>query len=262
MRRGRRGARLPRWMADDDVRKAIEVLERLGGNLRSLAELDEDTRIRLVIAAGPAVAAGPLRRRRSARCSFASTSREAARRTATKLDATGIRALRRSRCSARRCRSRSQALDAPVRDDDGEPDPWAQAEAMHVPRVQTRAPLLRVQGRLPRAAPLLRSDVPAVRRAQLARSATRPPICAAASRSSPVRASRSATRPRSCCCGPAPRSIVVTRFPRDAARRFAREPDAAEWTRDCTSTASTCGTRRASSGCARTSSRRCRGSTR
>ena len=52
---------------------------------------------------------------------------------------------------------------------------------------------------------------------------------AGASRWSPARGSRSASRPRSCCCAQGARVIVTTRFPRDAAQRFARVADFAEW---------------------------------
>src|SRR3982750_317876 len=51
-------ARLSRLMADDDAdlldraRKAAELLELLGKDLRGLAKLDEPLRIRLVAAAG------------------------------------------------------------------------------------------------------------------------------------------------------------------------------------------------------------------
>ena len=51
----------------------------------------------------------------------------------------------------------------------------------------------------------------------------------ATSRCSPAGGSRSATRPVSSCSAPAPHLIVTTRFPRDAAVRFAREPDFADW---------------------------------
>ncbi len=53
---------------------------------------------------------------------------------------------------------------------------------------ERRAQVLRVQGRLSRSAPVLRSDVHAVRRRSTGRSATRRPISAGASRSSPARA--------------------------------------------------------------------------
>ncbi len=48
---------------------------------------------------------------------------------------------------------------------------------------------------------------------------------AGASRCSPAAASRSATRPGSSCCARARTLIVTTRFPRDAAARYAQEPD-------------------------------------
>ena len=83
---------------------------------------------------------------------------------------------------------------------------------------------------LPRAALLLRPAVPAVRRAQLRQADQTAGPVAAGRRWSPARASRSATRPRSMLLRAGAELIVTTRFPRDAARRFAREPDFAEWT--------------------------------
>src|SRR5437764_5186626 len=120
--------------ADDDVLKAIQLLERLGGDLRALADLDEETRIRLVTAAGQL--SRPDRYSRKNLGKVLARQRHAAKRDSdrAKLDQTGIRTKRSEPVFRTPLpRPEFQALDAPVRDDDGEPDPWAQAEADHVP---------------------------------------------------------------------------------------------------------------------------------
>jgi len=125
-------------VADDDVIKVIELLERLAQDLPALAALDEPTRVRLVSAAG--VLSRPDRYFRKNLAKVAARQEKSARRQADrdKLDATGIRALRKEPVFRTPLpKPDFQALDAPVRDDDGEPDPWAQAEADHTPRVET-----------------------------------------------------------------------------------------------------------------------------
>ena len=99
--------------------------------------------------------------------------------------------------------------------------------------------------------PLLRPALSVLRATSTSRSAPRRPICAAASRCSPAGASRSATRPASNCCAQARSVIVTTRFPRDCGDALrtgaATSPSGATASR---SSASICGTRRASRGSA------------
>jgi NAD(P)-dependent dehydrogenase (short-subunit alcohol dehydrogenase family) len=120
-------------MSEDDlearVRAAVELLEKLGGELPKLAELDEDLRIRLVTAAGQL--SRPDRYSRKALGKALARQRFRARREADRaiLDQTGIRALRREPVFITPLPRPDQALDAPVRDLEGEPDEWAAAEA-------------------------------------------------------------------------------------------------------------------------------------
>src|SRR5262245_59097859 len=102
-------------------------MEQLAADLRSLAELDEGLRIRLVTAAGQL--SRPDRHSRKALGKVLARQRFRARRDADRavLDQTGIRALRREPVFRTPLPRPAMALDAPVRDD--EPDPWAEAEA-------------------------------------------------------------------------------------------------------------------------------------
>ncbi|TMQ03282.1 MAG: oxidoreductase, partial [Deltaproteobacteria bacterium] len=115
-------------MDDSKVRDAIELLERLGGDLRALAEIDEPLRIRLVTAAGQL--SRPDRYSRKALGKVLTRQRFQARRDAdrARLDQTGIRALRKEPVYRTPLPRPAMALDAAVRDD-GEPDVWTAAEA-------------------------------------------------------------------------------------------------------------------------------------
>ncbi len=119
--------------ADDElsarVRAAVELIEELGGDLPKLAELSEELRVRLVAAAGQL--SRPDRYRRKALGKALMRARVKARREADNavLDQTGIRALRREPVFRTPLPMPTQALDAPVRDDEGGDDPWAAAEA-------------------------------------------------------------------------------------------------------------------------------------
>jgi NAD(P)-dependent dehydrogenase (short-subunit alcohol dehydrogenase family) len=114
---------------DARVVDAIELLEQLGADLRSLAELAEPLRIRLVTAAGQL--SRPDRYSRKALGKVLARQRVKARRDAdrTLLDQTGIRALRKEPVFRTPLPRPAMALDEAVRDD-GEPDAWAQAEAL------------------------------------------------------------------------------------------------------------------------------------
>ena len=120
--------------ADDElsarVRAAVELIEELGGDLREArgarrGAADPARRRRRGSCRGRTATAA----RRSARCSM--RARVAARREADRavLDQTGIRALRREPVFRTPLPMPDQALDAPVRDDEGGEDPWAAAEA-------------------------------------------------------------------------------------------------------------------------------------
>ncbi|MBA3541583.1 MAG: hypothetical protein H0T79_18360, partial [Deltaproteobacteria bacterium] len=112
------------------LQAAIEVLEHYGSDLRRLADLDEETRIRLVSAAGQL--SRPDRYSRKNLGKVLARQRIAAKRGGDQalLDQTGIRALRREPVFRTPLPMPDQALDAPVRDDEGPDDGgWAAAEA-------------------------------------------------------------------------------------------------------------------------------------
>jgi NAD(P)-dependent dehydrogenase (short-subunit alcohol dehydrogenase family) len=254
---------------ESKVREAIALLEQLGGDLRSLAELAEPLRIRLVTAAGQL--SRPDRYSRKALGKVLARQRVAARRDADRamLDQTGIRALRKEPVFRTPLPRPAMALAEAVRDD-GEPDAWAQAEA------------LRAEGGAGAEAAGPAKD------AEAAEAAAGPSGLAGGAEGT-ERGSRGGARvetARLCyvcktefhelhhfydqMCPPCAELnyrkrdqtadlrgrialvtggrvkigyqaamkllragaevIVATRFPRDAARRFAREPDAAAWT--------------------------------
>ncbi|MCW5802920.1 MAG: SDR family oxidoreductase [Deltaproteobacteria bacterium] len=211
---------------------AIEVLEQLGANLASLAVLDEPTRIRLVTAAG--VLSRPDRYSRKALGKALVRARAKAKRAADRevLDRTGIRALRKETVFRTPLpRPANMQLDAAVRDDDGEPDPWAAAEAAREdagPRVETArlcyvckthfhelhhfydqmcAPCAALNWEKRSATADLRGRVALVTGARVK-----------IGYQAAIKLLRAGAE-----------VIVATRFPRDAARRFATEPDAAAW---------------------------------
>jgi len=248
---------------------AVELLEHLGGDLARLADIDEDLRMRLVVAAGRL--SRPDRYARAALGKAVVRARKQARRDAAVavLDQTGIRALRREPVFRTPLPQPEMALDAPPRgDESGAPDPWAVAEALRAePGVDAE----------PEAAAELETD------ADPDTDAAHPPDAATTLRwsSGPSRTmdnrhcyvckadfrelhhfydqmcprcaelnwrKRTATadlRGRIVLITGArvkigyqaaikllragAEVIVATRFPRDAARRFAGEPDAAAW---------------------------------
>jgi NAD(P)-dependent dehydrogenase (short-subunit alcohol dehydrogenase family) len=219
---------------DARVLEAIELLERLGGDLRALAEIDEPLRIRLVTAAGQL--SRPDRYSRKALGKVLARQRVRAKRDADRavLDQTGIRALRKDPVFRTPLPRPKMALDAPVRDD-GEPDAWAEAEARRAEgdpangaRVETARlcyvcktefhelhhfydqmcpPCAELNYRKREHTADLRGRVALVTggRVKIGYQAAIKLLRAGAE------------------------VIVATRFPRDGARRFAREPDAADW---------------------------------
>ena len=115
------------------LRDTIEVLEHLAEDMRRLADIDEDLRIRLVTAAGQLTR--PDRYTRKALGKALTRQKFRAKRDADRaiLDQTGIRALRREPVFRTPLpKPQDMALDAPVRDaaEAGEDvDAWAAAEA-------------------------------------------------------------------------------------------------------------------------------------
>ncbi|MFN0247776.1 MAG: SDR family NAD(P)-dependent oxidoreductase [Kofleriaceae bacterium] len=115
------------------IASAIAVLEYLGEDLRRLAELPEEVRIRLVSAGGQL--SRPDRYSRKQLGKVLARQRVAAKREADRavLDQTGIRLLRKEPVFRTPLpKPREMQLDAPVRDEasDGEVvDAWAAAEA-------------------------------------------------------------------------------------------------------------------------------------
>ena len=109
------------------------LLEELAADSRLLARIDDDTRLRLVRAAGPL--ARPDRYMRKALAKQLHRQKVRAVRSADQavLDQTGIRSLRKEPVFRTPLPKPAQALDAPVRDD-GEPDDggWAAPTATSI----------------------------------------------------------------------------------------------------------------------------------
>src|SRR5450432_4489973 len=128
--------------ADDEFRRrslaSIELLEELAEDLRKLADLDEDLRIRLSTAAGKL--SRPERYQRKNLGKVLARQRFHAKRDADRalLDQSGIRQLRKEPVFRTPLpKPEWTELDAPLRDDEGE-DAWAEAEARReAPRVET-----------------------------------------------------------------------------------------------------------------------------
>jgi len=243
------------------VLDAIELLEQLGGDLRALAELDEPLRIRLVTAAGQL--SRPDRYSRKALGKVLARQRVKARREADRavLDQTGIRVLRKEPVFRTPLPRPAMALDAPVRDD-GEPDAWAQAEARRADGTEgpgdgeaslpdepggpggaaggARAEASGPRVEAARMCYVCKADFHELhhfydqmcppcaelnyrKRDQTADLRGRVALVTGARVKIGYQAAMKLLRAGA-------EVIVATRFPRDAARRFAREPDAAAWT--------------------------------
>jgi NAD(P)-dependent dehydrogenase (short-subunit alcohol dehydrogenase family) len=242
---------------DASVVAAIELLERLGDDLRGLAELDEPLRIRLVTAAGQL--ARPDRYRKKALGKVLARQRVQARRDADRgmLDQTGIRALRRQPVFRTPLPRPAMPLDAPLRDD-GELDPWAQAEAARAAPAAVEAGAAVDAGAAVAAGAASRGApggprVAAARLCYVCKTEFHElhhfydqlcPPCAALnyakrSQSADLRGRIALVTGARVKIGyqaailllrAGAEVIVATRFPRDASRRFAREPDAGDWT--------------------------------
>jgi NAD(P)-dependent dehydrogenase (short-subunit alcohol dehydrogenase family) len=223
----------------DEIEGAIALLERLGDDLRALAELDEATRIRLVTAAGKL--SRPDRYSRKALGKVLARQRVAARRDADRavLDQTGIRALRKEPVFRTPLPRPDMALDAPVRDD-GAADPWAAAEAERAdepavaspggPRVQAarlcyvcKTEFFELHHFYDQLCPPCASFNFA-KREQTADLRGRVALITGARVKIGFQAAVKLLRAGA-------EVVVATRFPRDASRRFAREADAGDWSR-------------------------------
>jgi NAD(P)-dependent dehydrogenase (short-subunit alcohol dehydrogenase family) len=212
------------------LREAIELLEAIGADMRQLADLDEALRIRLVSAAGQL--ARPDRYSRKALGKALARARLQAKREADKaiLDQTGIRALRREPVFRTPLPRPDMALDS--RGDDEAEDAWSRAEAERAeedaPRVED-ARLCYVckthfhvvhhfyDQMCPACAELnwQKRDASADMRGRVALvTGARVKIGYQAA----IKLLRAGAE-----------VIVLTRFPRDAARRYAKEPDAPAW---------------------------------
>ncbi len=218
-------------MSDDleaRVRAAIELIEQLGGDLPRLAELDEELRIRLVTAAGQL--SRPDRYSRKALGKALVRARSRARRDADRalLDGTGIRALRREPVF----RTPLPKPDWPLElADDGAPDAWAEAEARRdeAPRVETarlcyvcKTHFHELHHFYDQLCPPC-AELNFQKREQSADLRGRVMLVTGARVKIGYQAAVKLLRAGADV-------IVATRFPRDAARRYSGEPDAAEWT--------------------------------
>jgi NAD(P)-dependent dehydrogenase (short-subunit alcohol dehydrogenase family) len=223
------------------VLEAIDLLEELAGDLRTLAELDEALRIRLVTAAGQL--SRPDRYSRKALGKVLTRQRYRARRDADRavLDQTGIRALRKEPVFRTPLPRPAMALDAPIRDD--EADPWAEAEAQRAESGASDAEpgsARAVRVETARLCYVCKTEFHELhhfydqmcppcaelnyrKRDQTADLRGRVALITGGRVKIGYQAAIKLLRAGA-------EVIVATRFPRDAARRFAREPDAAAWT--------------------------------
>ena len=216
------------------VRAALDVVEELAGDLRKLADLTEPTRIRLSKAAGELSRPDRYTRKALGKALTRQKFREKRDADRALLDQAGIRALRREPVFRTPLpKPDFAALDAPVRDDEGERDEWAAAEAA------------REDGTAP----------PRVEIARMCYACKREfnelhffydqmcPECAAFNYAKREQSADLRGRVALVTGGRVKIGyqaavmllragadvIVATRFPRDAARRFGREVDAGDW---------------------------------
>ncbi|HEY1558017.1 MAG TPA: SDR family oxidoreductase [Kofleriaceae bacterium] len=211
------------------VRAAIELIEQLGASLPRLAELDEELRVRLVTAAGQL--SRPDRYQRKALGKALVRARVRAKREADRaqLDRTGIRALRKEPVFRTPLPKPEWSLEAA---EDGLPDEWAEAEANRAegPRVATSRLCYVCKTHFHELHHFYDQMCPPCaelnwqKREQAADLRGRTVLVTGARVKIGYQAAVKLLRAGADV-------LVATRFPRDAARRFEREPDAAEWTR-------------------------------
>ena len=219
------------------MRDAIELLEQLGGDLRQLAELDDALRIRLTIAAGNL--SRPDRYSRKALSKAVNRNRKQAERDAERaiLDRTGIRVLRREPVFRTPLPRPEMALDAPLRDDDAAADGWAEAEAR---RAEGAGVAVVDSVAEPRHCYVCKADFHELHhfydqmcgacaelnwRKREASADLRGRVALVTGGRVKIGYQAAVKLLRA-----GAEVIVATRFPRDAARRFAREADAPSWT--------------------------------
>jgi NAD(P)-dependent dehydrogenase (short-subunit alcohol dehydrogenase family) len=216
------------------LREVIELLESLVADPSTVAAIDDELRVRLAVAAGHL--SRPDRYTRKAMNKALLRGRRQARRDAERaaLEQSGIRALRREPVFRTPLPLPAMPLEAPVRDDEGEPDAWAEAEArrdepprqatldaaqhcyvckadfheLHHFYDQLCPPCAELNWQKRHATADLRGRVVLVTGARVK-----------IGYQAAVKLLRAGAE-----------VIVATRFPRDAARRYAAEPDAADWT--------------------------------
>ena len=215
-------------MDEAKLRELIELLEAIGADMPRLAQLDEPLRIRLVSAAGQL--ARPDRYSRKALGKALARERLKQKRAADRavLDQTGIRALRREPVFRTPLPRPDMVLDS--RGDDEREDPWAEAEAkreegarvedarlcyvckthfhvLHHFYDQMCPPCAELNWTKRHSTADMRGRVALVTGARVK-----------IGYQAAIKLLRAGAE-----------VIVATRFPRDAARRFAREDDAADW---------------------------------
>ena len=218
-------------MDEAKVRDAIELLEAIGADMRQLADLEEALRIRLVSAAGQL--ARPDRYSRKALGKALQRARLKAKREADRvvLDQTGIRALRREPVF-RTPLLKPADLQLDGRGDDDAEDQWAQAEARRDEGVRPRVDDARLcyvckthfhelhhfydQMCLPCA------ELNFTKRTASTDLSGRVALVSGARVKIGYQAAIKLLRAGADV-------IVLTRFPRDAVRRFGREDGANDW---------------------------------
>jgi NAD(P)-dependent dehydrogenase (short-subunit alcohol dehydrogenase family) len=225
------------------VRAAIALIEEVADDLPRLAELDEELRIRLVSAAGQL--SRPDRYRRKALGKALARERVKARREADRalLDQTGIRALRREPVFRTPLPKPEWALEAAIpgmgagegadgEGDTADADAWAEAEARRADGARVAdARLCYVCKRhfhelhhfYDQMCPAC-AELNYRKREQTADLHGRVVLVTGGRVKIGYQAAVKLVRAGA-------EVIVATRFPRDAARRFGREPDALEWTK-------------------------------
>jgi NAD(P)-dependent dehydrogenase (short-subunit alcohol dehydrogenase family) len=216
------------------LRVAIELLEHLGGDLARLADIEDDLRRRLVVAAGQI--SRPDRYTRAALGKALVRARKQARRGAATavLDQTGIRALRREPVFRTPLPRPEMPLAEPPRGDEpGDADPWAAAEASRdqpQPRALTddrhcyvcKADFRELHHFYDQMCPGC-AELNWRKRTATADLRGRIALVTGARVKIGYQAAIKLLRAGA-------EVIVATRFPRDAARRFAAERDAPDWT--------------------------------
>jgi NAD(P)-dependent dehydrogenase (short-subunit alcohol dehydrogenase family) len=217
--------------------EAVELLEQLAGDLRLLATLDEDTRRRLLVAAG--AVSRPDRYTRKAFGKALARHKKAADRAADEaaLESTGIRSLRKAPVFPTPPREAVATpklpLEALAEEAPPEAPDWDAAEAER----EGEAPTVRV--REARTCYVCKSDFHELHHfydqmcgacAEL-NWAKRTQTADLRGRVALVTGGRVKIGYQAAmkCLRAGAETVVVTRFPRDAARRFATEVDVADW---------------------------------